>query len=231
MTLNNLKKDTKMKKEEKVQSLKDCFNLMDSEIQKKLIDHNCKASESFKLVNLLAKSGLIMSSIAVVSTIALIVNSMFFSGKMFSLLAFTSSSSMLLMIFCISKSFSIYEKFEEAKLNSKRIFDFTDEDEYFEAEEKNNLFLKGIILPKEVYFSIYQKIKDLIGEDEFKLNIEHVAASTEMDDIGNAYFVKMVIWESVDFIEDEDDEFDSEWEALINKAKEKSLNNLYASLK
>lgn len=231
MTSNNLKRGRKMEKEEKVQGLKDCFKFMDSEINEKLIDHNLKISESSKVVNLLVKYGLIASSFAVISTILLIISNMFFAGKMSSFLIVTSMSSIILMIICISKSFSIYEKFEDNKLDSEKIFDFTDEDKYYETEEKNNLFLKGIILPKEVYFSIYQKIKDIIGEDDFKLNIEHVAASTEMDDIGNAYFVKMVIWESVDFIEDEDEESDSEWDALINKAKEKSLNNLYANLK
>lgn len=218
-----------MKKKDAVKKLKQCFTMMDSEISDKVISHNEKVEDSSKLINTLSRVGLIMSPFSIISLGLVITSLLFFSGKMSTLFIFLTFSFLSLMVVFFSMSYNLFEKLESRKLNKGTIFDFLDEDEDYEVKSENNVFLKNIVLPKETYFAIYQKIKDIIGAEKFETNIEYVVGASKMEDIGNAYFVKMVIHECISYLDDEDED-DKEWDETVKNVKEKSLNNLYSSL-
>lgn len=214
---------------EKIEAVKSCLSTIKNFISNDVDKHNEVLKEKSKMVNIIAKASLFMSAFAVLSFILLLSNVVFLSGELAPLFMIFTLSFSILMIVSLSSSYNINNKIEDEKLNIENIFKYFEDGCFYDLDDKNNIFLNKIILPKEIYFSIYQKLKDIMGEEDFKFNIEYPISHSKIEDIGNAYLVKMVIFECIDYLY-EGEYKDDEGEEFVNKVKEKSLNTLYSNL-
>ena len=220
-----------MSNAEKIKGLKECLSMIRAVSDERVVAHNNVFSKDGKGVLSLVKGSLIMSVVSVFTFVISMVSALFFNSFAAGQIMFFSICSLFLCILTLSLAYNLHNKITEKKID---VGDYLNYDECFsyDLSDEDNKLLHKISLPKEVYMAIYQKIKDLVGEEDFKLNIEFVAGQTDgMSDIANAYFVKMVILETIAYLIEEDEDEDPEWDAMIEEVKNTSLNNLYASLK